>query len=718
MPPTAPVSSIPRDPTHHPFSPPPPRRVHRGDESGTLQRPRRTTRHRYIRTLEHVSEHPPFFARQHAFLLLDPSLFFAKTAYRDAQGKWRDAHHRFISREQAERLIEEAKAQSQLPTPNPSVSPALLAHSRPSSVLSVSTLGSLNSSSRFSLLSHPSDSTAPQGYEPDDDSEGPRQPTESPQTPRRPRRRRSSAAAAPPRAPRPDEETDSEDWHAPNTSPTAVRRQGLSPLPSIAALGLHTGASFVPPSTVSAGPKTPPSLGIAAASVQVGPMSISDALAQIHSLCGGQFYDEGRPKPEVEYRRSFVFATLGLSDEQIARLWANHLVYDSPAHDWYESLVSTATGKAAAEKWSTLEPEIEKRWPTPARDAKATKRRHRARWREHKFEIQSMLSALESDSSTTKPHQAWAQQHKALGAALTTMSDEDKVQQTVEGLPVYLIELLPKRDNYVDEWDELIKDIGEVSSRLLLNRYHQQCMLDSMYAMSLSHAGHAPSISKPRNSRLDRSPPPPVANTPPPRRGMGVRFEETPQVAPARATPSPNPFTRPRTPTTQTHDPPPHFPMVPPTPQTPGPVPSLMSRVQAQAEPPPAGAQRVPDTPDDRTRWAAEVSHWKSLHRKAPPSLKRPFPFRPGTFEQTADSCTRCGMADHFAYACEAEGADVLDVKEQDYRRVVARKLRDDRRAGAQPSTPTPRQRVSETAQLDFSEADFDPESDLGSGNE
>ncbi|QRV99741.1 Retrovirus-related Pol polyprotein from transposon opus [Ceratobasidium sp. AG-Ba] len=647
-----------------------------------------------------------FLARRKRAFTLDPSFFFANTAYRDGKGKWRDSNHRFISREQAEQIIEEATAQSQLHTPNPSVSPTPLALTHSSSALSISTLGSFGSSPSSPRIPFPPSPAAPHGYEPDDESDEPRHPAESPRTPRKPRRRHSSLATAPARAQRPFSERDTDEEPEPETSPTVVRRQGISPLPSVAALGLRTGASFRPSTTHPTGPKTPLPLGSAAASVLVGPMSISDALVQIHNLCGGQFYDDGRPKAEVEYRRNFIFATLGLSDEQIASLWANHLVYNSPAHDWYESLVSSTAGKTAAEKWSTLQPEIEKRWPTPARDLNATKRRHRNRWREHKFDILGMRDALANESSSTKPHQAWAQQHKALGAALTTMSDEDKVLQTIEALPIYLLELLPKRDGYVDEWEELIKDIGNVSSRLLLSRYDQHLMINSMYTMSLSQPS-----PKWRNQRPDRSPPPPNTSTPSSRsRSTSVRFDETPQVVQAPAQPTPNPFTRPRTPVGQPRDPPPHSSLGSATPQTPGPLPSVLSRIQAPLEPPPVGARRVPDTPDDKAKWNSEVTQWKALHRRAPPSLKRPFPLRPGTFEQTADSCTRCGMGDHYAYACEAEGPDVLDDKEQDFRRLVARKLRDDRRAGTQPSTPTPQQRVRAVAQLEYGGPDFDPD--------
>ncbi|QRW08793.1 Retrovirus-related Pol polyprotein from transposon [Ceratobasidium sp. AG-Ba] len=516
----------------------------------------------------------------------------------------------------------------------------------------------------------------PQGYEPDVESDAP----ESPRTPRRQRYRRASTLAAPARPQRPLSESETGDHPEPETSPTVQAPQrGVSPLPSVASVGLRTGLTFVQPPTFSTGPKTPPSLGSAAASVLVGPMSVSDALAQIHSLCGGQFYDDGRPKAKVEYRRNFIFATLGLSDEQVASLWANHLVYDGPAYDWYESLVSTQAGKTAAEKWSTLLPEIEKR-----ASSQGTMERAQIR---HSTHARSTGQQIFGDKAA--PSLGAAAQ--GLGAAVTSMTNEEKVLQTLEALPVYLLELLPKRDGYVDEWDKLIKDIGDISSRLLLNRYNQQSILDSMYTLSVSEPIQPPTTPRWRNARLDRSPPPPAARTPAPRREPAVRFEDTPRVVPATSAPSPNPFTRPRTPTSQSRDPPPHTPF---TPQTPGPVPSVLSRV-----PPPVGAQRIPDTPEDKLKWNADFAQWKALYRQEPYSLRRPFPLRPGTFEQTAFSCTRCGVADHFSYQCEATGSDVLDDKEQGYRRLVARKLRDERKAGTQPSTPTPQQRVSDTAQ-------------------
>ncbi|QRW08832.1 Retrovirus-related Pol polyprotein from transposon [Ceratobasidium sp. AG-Ba] len=458
----------------------------------------------------------------------------------------------------------------------------------------------------------------------------------------------------------------------PTTSPTVVRRQGPSPLPAVAALGLRTGSLFTHPPILSTGPQTPPTLGSAAASVPVGPIS---------TVCGGPFYDDGQPKPEVEYRRNFIFATLGLSDEQIASLWANHLVYNSLAHDWYKTLIASSAGEAAAKKWSTLQPEIEKRWPTPARDLGATRRRHRARWREHKFDIWPMLEALANESASTKPHQAWAQHHKALGAALT-MTDKDRVLQTIEGLPVYLLELLPKRNAYTDKWEDLIKDIGNISSRLLLNRYNQQSMMDSMYSMSLNQSSQQSTTPRWRNARLDRSPPPPNPSTP-----CSPRL----YVAPAASAPTPNPFTRPRTPTSQARDPPPHFPIVPPTPHTPGPVPSFLSQVQNLVEPP---AGRSPHRSGGLSRFAPA------------PMSRQPPPARGVEWAITSRTPAKPRVPTYWTARSKTTAESWLASYEMTGRR------------GVQPSTPTPQQRVRDTAQLDFSEPDFDPDSDLGSGNE
>ncbi|KAG9074599.1 hypothetical protein FRC06_010591, partial [Ceratobasidium sp. 370] len=113
--------------------------------------------------------------------------------------------------------------------------------------------------------------------------------------------------------------------------------------------------------------------------------SFRDAWNQVNSL--GRFTDGNKPMREPEYHFNFTAYTQGLSDEDIAKLWVGNLKYDSPAHLWYEDLLAANPNKV--KKWSTLEPEIKKRWPTPKRDREARKLGLRRAWEDHVFNIES-----------------------------------------------------------------------------------------------------------------------------------------------------------------------------------------------------------------------------------------------------------------------------------------------------------------------------------------
>ncbi|KAG9118388.1 hypothetical protein FRC07_007117, partial [Ceratobasidium sp. 392] len=248
-------------------------------------------------------------------------------------------------------------------------------------------------------------------------------------------------------------------------------------------------------------------------------MSILDVVTQIHHLCGGQFTNKGQPKPEVEFRCNFISAMQGLTDKQVASLWMNNMVYNSPAYDWYSDLNETAVGKTAAKKWSTPQPKIEKKWPTPP--------------------------PLADKSTIIKLHQAWAMRHKALAAALNS-TPKNKVSKTIELLPDVLIELLPKGDYYFDKFDNLIKHIGEVSSRALLNRHNKRAMIESLYNISLNQPAHPPSSSWKKSQANQSAQQPTSYLTSQPRRNTGVQFLPAPQAAPDQPKPpAPNHNTRP-----------------------------------------------------------------------------------------------------------------------------------------------------------------------------
>lgn len=445
--------------------------------------------------------------------------------------------------------------------------------------------------------------------------------------------------------------------------------------------------------------------------------------------------------PEAKYRFYFKQYTFGLADEEVARLWVNNLEYEGPAHLWYENLASTAAGKTAVEKWTTLEPEIEKRWPTPQRDVEAQRISMRRAWEKHGFKIEPMLEKLADETCAVKPHQMWAEDHKALGRNVNS-TDEDRVAKTLKfDLPVWLVNLLPKGERYGDHFDELIKDIGAMSSRALLDAYQKElvyaAILTPARTLTLSSELLAPAGQHQTPSSRHKSPahplppqpqtlqPPasPFANPLTPRRSAShVRFSPGVQqsIIPLNDTrPRAEPRSLPQTPATA-RDPPPHISAPPPTPATP--VTSVAARIAAAAQPrsaPPA-SPKLDDSQRAQDEWRSQVDHWHTQYPNSWPSLRRPYPLSPGTFEQTADLCPKCGKGDHTMLRCMAAAGELLSEHERRFREQLLRSMRDStRRAGTQLGTPTPSQRFRDSFQVEFSSGESDPDSDrYVSGNE
>ncbi|QRW07696.1 Retrovirus-related Pol polyprotein from transposon [Ceratobasidium sp. AG-Ba] len=480
------------------------------------------------------------------------------------------------------------------------------------------------------------------------------------------------------------------------------------------------------------GTQAPPPLGSAATSAMVGSSTaLQDAIAAVRKL--KRFNGKGQPISEAEYRFYFIQATQGLADEEIAKLWINNIEYRSPAHVWLDTLRNDPNRKDKAEKWSTLQPEIEKHWPSPPLDFDAQRDAYRRDWEEHRLDLQKIKEEIESGKAGTRPLQAWADEHKARARNVNS-TDEDRVSKTirVDLYDGWLVNLLPKRDGYHDRFDELMKDIGSVSLRALLAGWEQESVINSMRSMSVSAEASSystPSYSRPswRASNTSWQPlaPPqtPTQSSTPHRTNTparGVSFSPLVQVSQPDATPPPP--TRPLPQAPAARDEPPHMPLppVPPaTPQTPaGPVELVASRV-SRASQPPAGATLIPDTPESRTQWRQKQQEWLSTHGQVWPELDKPYPLTPGTYEPTANLCTRCGKGNHHYLYCQAPIEESLGDLERDYRKKVRNALRYERRAGSQPTTPTPGQRYRETNQVEMSEPESEAES-MGylSGNE
>ncbi|QRW07877.1 Retrovirus-related Pol polyprotein from transposon opus [Ceratobasidium sp. AG-Ba] len=113
------------------------------------------------------------------------------------------------------------------------------------------------------------------------------------------------------------------------------------------------------------------------------------------------------PMRESEWRHHFIVATRGVTDEERAQLWADWLVYEGVAYDWYEALQhSSTTGLAESKDWTKLEVLIEARWPTPVRDPYVLAEQKRHRWDNSIFRVEDVLAALKDDTNPVQPHEA------------------------------------------------------------------------------------------------------------------------------------------------------------------------------------------------------------------------------------------------------------------------------------------------------------------------
>ncbi|QRW03623.1 hypothetical protein RhiLY_02622 [Ceratobasidium sp. AG-Ba] len=526
-------------------------------------------------------------ARHYALSLVLRTLNNAKTAYQDSQGRWRNTAGRYISADNASRL------QQQQPTPDPLVSPApeprsyipALAASSPPSLSSL--VVSLDTSPAPSSIVFPPSPA----IDPRPDLE-PEPGYTSPYTPRRPRTWHSSLPSAP-RPPRfapgsSDEDEDEDEPAVEQPSPTVVLRNraplrapDFGPAPASA-------QPFISPT----GTQAPPSLGSAATSAMVGSSTaLQDAIAAVREL--KRFNGKGQPISKAEYRFYFLQATQGLADEEIARLWVNNIEYKSPAHVWLDTLRNDPNRKDKAEKWSTLQPEIEKHWPSPPLDFDAQRDAYWRDWDEHRLDLQKLKEEIESGKAGTRPLQAWAEEHKARARNVNS-TDEDRVSKTirVDLYDGWLVNLLPKRDGYYDKFDELMKDIGSISLRSLISGWEQESVISSMRSISVSAEPslHTPpsysrsSWRSPNTSWQPLAPPQTPARSAMLRRqnapSRGVSFSPLVQVSHPDSTPLPP--TRPLPQAPVVRDGPPHMPVppVPPaTPQTPSVSQPLFLRV-------------------------------------------------------------------------------------------------------------------------------------------
>ncbi|ELU35773.1 hypothetical protein AG1IA_10197 [Rhizoctonia solani AG-1 IA] len=122
--------------------------------------------------------------------------------------------------------------------------------------------------------------------------------------------------------------------------------------------------------------------------------------------------------------------------------------------------------KQAAQKWSTLVVEIDKRWKSPKPNFEAYLTRCYEEWQAHTMDLAAMTPELtNAATSGQNPLEEWAMQHKSLALDCDGESGRARVYNlTQHVLPPFIVDMLPK-SSYGSDFDGLINDIAALNPR-------------------------------------------------------------------------------------------------------------------------------------------------------------------------------------------------------------------------------------------------------------
>ncbi|KAF8757017.1 hypothetical protein RHS01_03729 [Rhizoctonia solani] len=385
----------------------------------------------------------------------------------------------------------------------------------------------------------------------------------------------------------------------------------------------------------------------------------------------GQFVDKGLPSREAEYRSSFLLATQGCSDKDIARLWIANLKYEGKAWWWHQKLISTEDGEQAAQKWSTLVVEIDKRWKSPKPNFEAYLTRCYKEWRAHTMDLAAMTPKLTNvATSGQNPLEEWAMQHKSLALDCDGKSGRARVYNlTQHVLPPFIVDMLPK-SSYGSDFDGLINDIAALNLCSVLNQYANSATLNALANLCLSEhpSTRLPARSRPTNSWL------PTSNS--------MQTLAAIRTAPSRLVPAPhvqfsNPLVQPATthvpatttrallqPPASTAARPSSTRAEPPQDLPQAPLPSVVSQIACARQPNPPVPPRTPLGPNMSSRY----------NNGTPPT----------------ETNGQISFGDHNSLKCEAAPKDRLPLQERLYRASVLQSLRRDKPRQTRPSPYTP----------------------------
>lgn len=110
----------------------------------------------------------------------------------------------------------------------------------------------------------------------------------------------------------------------------------------------------------------------------------------------------------------------------------------------------------------------------PKRNPEAVLDTQKCKWFDSKMDVAKLAEQFKAGDNLTEPHAQWALQHHAKGRACRSV-DTDLVYQTPHhALPSWLILLLPKKDKYRWDLDELCDNIRNILLRVLYESYERE----------------------------------------------------------------------------------------------------------------------------------------------------------------------------------------------------------------------------------------------------
>ncbi|KAG8793385.1 hypothetical protein FRC12_002837 [Ceratobasidium sp. 428] len=210
------------------------------------------------------------------------------------------------------------------------------------------------------------------------------------------RSRRSITPSPPPRHARYGSEPDS----SPDEVKSALDDEDLDSSEPTVTLPINTGGEPNPEDTPEPARTStiithiaPAQTGVAAAPAP--PPTMTADMKIIYQRLGvlGRFRDTGVHMSEAEYRAQFKAIVEDATDEMKVKLWIENLAYAGQGWWWHKNLTDKAIGQTLVKKWSTLEPEIEKRWPTPVLNLAAYKRVTREAFESHFLDLPAMAAS-------------------------------------------------------------------------------------------------------------------------------------------------------------------------------------------------------------------------------------------------------------------------------------------------------------------------------------